>query len=830
MPALRQILSLLTWFAVVAATGACSVSEPVSPLGTCAAVTFADSSPVAHGRAEVDRALADAGQSTPVHLYLADAGCGVPLLSRARIQLSAAAESFAIFADPSGTVVVGRDEVGAMYGALEVAERLRGGDAVPPAQPIVRTPAMPIRAGNLFLPIPAAGETTWWFLDEGFWREYLDMLARGRFNILDMHGMFGFATSLFPNALLYFGTSKSFPDVGVSLADRERNLAMLKRVVDMASARGIKTGLMTYRSDLTVDGVTPGPVLTDAELATYTREATTDLAVHVPTLWRFGFRIWESTHDASFYPDTIIAGLKDSGTKIGVYSRSWGVGKGSMIDVLDAAGGDLIVEVKYNGEQLGPPYVVTGGMMSQKAWWNFSYADYLDPPAPYTFVFQIRSGGTHRMLRHASYDRIKRAVKGALLGSSQGISFEAPHAFFPARDDYHVSPDDRFSPWTFRRDELMYLMFGRLSYDFDTPDTVFRQALRERTGTDAFWAPLQAASDVVPWIQSVHMCGPDQRHFAPDLEWAGTVGYWASPATTVHPNSPCPTDYHGPLDTLAFTTPFEAAQDLLAGEGTSRVSPIDVASIVLHDAAAARAAAQVSFDPANAEARDFARECAALADLGDYFGHKLKAATALAVYGGSRAPDYLDAARAETALADAAWTALAGHTAHIAPFLEMMKMVLIGYPTYHWSMMLPHLAEDPASIDQYVADAASRPVPTVRLGLPPAATFLDAVRPAGPGLLSLVADQPQGKKQAVTARFGRDLPDSARVRVWWKAFSGFADWSTAHAKRVDAHTFRAQIDKGDNAGYFAVEILDGPGASFRYPDPLVGPPYVAVPP
>src|SRR5262249_29686607 len=157
----------------------------------------------------------------------------------------------------------------------------------------------------------------------------------------------------------------------------------------------------------------------------------------------------------------------------------------------------------------------------------------LDPPHPYTFVFQVRSGGTHRLFRHASFERIASAVRGVKLGASQGFTLEAAHAYYPARDDYHASPSDRFSPWTFRRDELQYTMFGRLAYDPATPEVTFRRLLARRTGTDALWGPVQAASDVVPWIQSVHTCGPDQRHFAPDLEWGGTVGYWAKPPATM---------------------------------------------------------------------------------------------------------------------------------------------------------------------------------------------------------------------------------------------------------------------------------------------------------
>ena len=647
------------------------------------------------------------------------------------------AESYAVVADGDETVIVGRDPTGAMYGALEVVERLQGGEALPPAAPILGAPDQPIRAGNLFLILPREAETfdDWWFHDESFWTEYLDLLARSRLNVLDLHGMYDIDNTNCPNSLPYFASSTSYPDIGLPAAQRVHNLTSLQKVVSMAAQRGIKVGFMTYRSDLSPDGVMPGPMLTDDQVGAYTREATADLARSVPDLWRLGFRVHESTHQASWFVDTFVAGLQDSGTNIGLYTRSWGTSRADMETIAAAWGGQMIVENKYNGEQLGAPYLIANSAPTGNGWWYFqySYMDYLDAPDPWIPVFQLRSGGTHRLFRHAHFARIQSTVAGAHLGAAQGISLEAAHAYYPERDDYHASAADRFSPWTFRRDELEYLLFGRLAYDPSTPVSVFQAQLARRTGTDALWSAVQAAGDIVPWIQSVHTCGPDQRHFAPDLEWGGPVGYWAKATDAKDPASPCDSGYHGPFDPHAFASPFEAAADLAAGRATARLSPLEVARIVLHDAAVARAAASVPVDPMNPEARDVARECVALADFGDYFGHKLLAATALAIHGSSGEPSYLDAARAETQLADAAWQSLATDTAYIAPFVDQMRMAVLGMATYHWSMQVPHLGDDPASIDAYLetmplAPAARSPSPPP----PPSSTPPASTAPASP--------------------------------------------------------------------------------------------------
>jgi hypothetical protein len=503
--------------------------------------------------------------------------------------------------------------------------------------------------------------------------------------------------------------------------------------------------------------------------------------------------------------------------------------KAEIMNLVGSTERDTLVEAKYNGEQTGPPYVIAGGLMARPGWFfsSYSYQDYLDPPAPYTFVFHIWTGGTNRLFRYASYERIRRTVPTTLMGGAKGFSLMPPHAFYPQFDFYHADARDRFSPWAFRRDELQYLMFGRLGWDPATPARVFREALRRRTGTDALWEPLQAASDIVPWIQEAHTCGPDHRHFAPELEWGGSVGFWASAAEGPHVKATCKTTHHGPYDTFTLASPLEAADDLVAGRGTARLSPIEVAHLVLDDARRARAAASVTVDPNNAEARDVARESVALGWLGEYFGHKLLGATALAVYERTGREDYLAAARSETATADKAWEELARATAYLAPFDERLRMRLQhGFkPNYHWSMQ--RLDEDAASLDE----AARRPHPAeaASASLPAARAWLDARRKPGPGLAKLEATPLGGGRFRVSVTLAGAAPEGARVKVLHKGFSGLLDWKESDALGAGS-AFAAEVDVGQDAGMFAVEIAGGPGAGWRYPDVLRETPYVVVPP
>jgi hypothetical protein len=776
--------------------------------------------------------MARAKSSSDMRVLLGSDPAAAAVLAAAGAKLDKRPESYAIVPSGDATLVVGRDTVGAMYGALDVAERLDldGAAALPIRAPVTAAPALAIRAANPFLVLPIQGEGSWWFTEPSFWTEFLDMMARGRLNFLDMHGMENFSNSIpFPNALLWFATSASFPDIGVPRAQREVNLAMLNRIVQMAHARGIQVGVMSYRADLSPLAEHDEPELDEPQVEAYTREAVTDLVTRTPGLAYFGFRIGETHRPPAWYTGTFLAGTRAARSGTEMYTRTWLTPKSTLLNVLQAAGPDTIVEAKYNGEHFGPPYVIAGGPMT--GWKSYSYEDYLAPPTPYRFVFQIRAGGTHRIFRYASYERTVRAARS--LGMSpriSGFTLEAAHAYEPQRDFYHANPADAFSPWTFRRDEMSYLLFGRLGYDPATPDKVFRGMLAARVGTSDLWDAVQAASDIVPWIQTAFTCGPDQRDYAPELELGGSVAFWASPTHSPSAGALCKKG-HFAFDGFALAMPYEAADDLTRGRGTSRLTPVDVAQIVLADAKLARTASEVKIDPANPEARDYVRECLALADLGEWFAHKLRSATALAVYERTGSASFLDAARSEITVADGAFTTLASDTAYIAPFYELMRMRKLNLARFHWRDELPLLAADPLSIEAVAEEVRARP-PKPALSPPPAKAWLDAPRGTGPGLSDLVVSPPDPKASSWTVAVTLASPPSAgeRVNVLYRTFrSDGPDWAAVSATGAGT-TWKATVPGTGEGGMFAVEIAGGQGHAFRYPDVRKETPYRVVAP
>jgi hypothetical protein len=786
--------------------------------------------PIDYGRCALDQALAEAGVTRAISI--ATVGDAAPAAATLAPLVDARAESYAVSPVGDTTWIVGRDAVGAMYGALELAERLRlhGGGAVPPAATLRGAPEISIRAANLFWVLPDADQpepdNAWWFYDEDFWAHALDLLAHARMDLLDLHGMYSLQSTGFPNILPYVARSATFPDIVATDTDPTRNLAMLNRVIAMARARGIRVALMTYSAGA-------GNLQGD-DLKTYVREAVADLATRAPGLAMLGFRIGESGQLADWYVDSFVAGARQAATGLTIYTRTWNAPKPDILTLAAAVGPDMVLESKLNGEHLGPPYPIAGGVWS--TWESYTYQGFLTPPYPWQFVFQVRAGGTHRIFRGVSFELTRRAVgslaKPGLSPRIRGFTLEPPTAYTPQRDTYHASADDRFSPWAFPRDDLMYLMWGRLGYDPATPEATFRDIAAREAGTDGLWPALQAASTIVPWLTTAHSCGPDSRMFAPELEWGGTVADWArafDPSISKWPACENPT----PFDTFAVASPAEAAADLVAGTATSRLSPIDVAAEIL-TAAQAALDALAAADPGarrdNPLARDVARESRALADLGRYTAHKLRGATALAVYQRTARADWLAAARAETTAAGDAWRDLADDTAYILPFHDRLRMAGLGFDPFHWTDEIAKLAEDAAALDSVAAAVAASP-PAFSGSLPDPRVWLASPKTAGPGLgdISVTPAVATAASWTVQARFGEALPVNATVRVLWKPFDSERDWVAVEASPAGDGSYTAVVAGEATGAQFAVEIRDAAGA-WRYPDPRVATPYVSLPP
>ncbi|RME96514.1 MAG: hypothetical protein D6766_00500, partial [Verrucomicrobia bacterium] len=142
-------------------------------------------------------------------------------------------------------VLAGRDGVGLMYAALEVADAVRaaGADwesALADLPETVEAPFLEERAVSMYTMHRG------WFErrlhDEDHWRRYFDLLARSRINsfvVIFGYENGGFMAPPYP----FFFDVPGFPEVemvGLDAAEQEANRQAFQRLIDLAHERGIR--------------------------------------------------------------------------------------------------------------------------------------------------------------------------------------------------------------------------------------------------------------------------------------------------------------------------------------------------------------------------------------------------------------------------------------------------------------------------------------------------------------------------------------------------------------------------------------------------------------
>ncbi|MDQ2730930.1 MAG: hypothetical protein M3Y56_04670, partial [Armatimonadota bacterium] len=215
-------------------------------------------------------------------------------------------ESFQLQRQGGAVVIRGGDAVGAMYGLQELAEQIRNGGAHDRWSGVLRSlkdttqhPWVEFRADNPFCQVKPLILN-----DAPMWKAYIDMLARSRFNVLDLHGGYDLQTTNFPNLYPLLVHVPDYPQVGKE-AEQARNLADFKTIIEYAADRGVKVAFMNYAAD--------APGVPKEKLADYTAKAVSILLRELPGLYMLGFRVGETGQKASFFQDAYLKGVNDSG-------------------------------------------------------------------------------------------------------------------------------------------------------------------------------------------------------------------------------------------------------------------------------------------------------------------------------------------------------------------------------------------------------------------------------------------------------------------------------------------------------------------------------------
>lgn len=643
----------------------------------------------------------------------------------------------------------GNDVRGLIYALLELADRATYADN--PAEvflfssPVVEQPVNTLRSiARLFT---SEGEDKPWFYDKDFWRRYLTMLITQRFNRFSLTLGLGYN---FPrhirDAYFYFAypfflevPGYSVKVVGLSEEEREANLAMLRFISDSASDRGLhfQLGLWTHayewqdspEANYTIAGLTPD------NHADYCREALRTLLEACPNIRGVTFRI----HGESGIPErsydfwrTVFEGIVQCGRQVEIDMHAKGIDR-KMIEVALATGMPVNISPKYWAEHMGLPYhqasirelelppretreegfmALSGG---SRRFLRYGYGDLLTEGRPYGVFYRIWPG-TQRLLLWGDPAMAKGYGRWANFCGCLGLELCEPLSFkgrmgsgLPGGRDGYADPSLRPPGGDWEKYLYTYRLFGRLLYNPEADPETWQRYLRKEWGASAkpVEEALAKASRVLPLITVAHHPSASNNAYWPEIYTNMPIVSEQRP----HPygDTPRPKRFGAvsPLDPQLFSRVDDFAEELIRGELSGKISPLEVAKWLEDFCREAehclKEAEGLVEDPSLPSFRRLAVDVAIQIGLGRFFARKLRAGVGYALYERTGDRVFLEEAIEEYHQARDAWRNLSEQAKEV--YVEDLTFGPQRHLRGCWLDRLPAIEEDIQDLERLREEA-----------------------------------------------------------------------------------------------------------------------------
>ncbi|WP_370479515.1 alpha-d-galacturonidase [Tamlana flava] len=281
-------------------------------------------------------------------------------------------EGFKISSAKNSINIQGTDASGALYGVLELCDRIEASGEIPLDLHIQDKPEMVLRGtciglqkteylpGRTVYEYPYTSENFPWFYDKAHWIEYLDMMVENRYNSLYLWNGHPFASLVKLDDYPYA--------VEVDEETFKKNEAIFKFITEEADKRGIWVIQMFYNIIVSKPFAEKHGIKTQERtrpitplIADYTQKSITEFIKKYPNVG-FLVTLGEAMHtiddDVEWFTETIIPGVKNGLKELGITNEPPIVLRGHDTDakrVMEAAlpiYKNLYTTFKYNGESL----------------------------------------------------------------------------------------------------------------------------------------------------------------------------------------------------------------------------------------------------------------------------------------------------------------------------------------------------------------------------------------------------------------------------------------------------------------------------------------------
>jgi hypothetical protein len=746
------------------------------------------------------------------------------------------AQAFNLSRKGAAITVKGGGAVGAMYGLFELTEQLHRSPAkdwaalAASVAPTDQHPFVAIRADNMFIHLRPL-----LINDVAMWKQYIDMLAHDRYNLLDLHGAYDLETTGFPDLYPLLVQVADYPAAGIAPEQKAKNLADLKAIIAYAESHGVHVALMNYSVAEALPPGAPRRKPSDPQiagvpndrLADYTAKATAELIRQLPDLYMLGFRVGETGQPASFFQDAYLRGFQLAHRPdLRLYTRSWLTTKDQLEPIAKAAQpGKFDIEIKYNGEHLGLPYHAM-----QERFGTYSYEHYLDVPADYGIIWQVRAAGTHHYWAWENTDFIRRTVGTFRLGHARGFTLEPPGAYISVdpRDFYRSAADQSVYDYEWKKQWAWYFAWGRLGYNPDLPESVITNAFKDHFGDTAglpIYSALQDASKIVPLVYAYRFIGADQRDYSPETETGNSDNNSIVGSRTPIPPGLLQYAMDRPEDERSFI-PIDAwVQNNIDGVPDGRLGPLAV-SKSLGDASQATLSDIAAVPEPSGHAADEWRllrtDLTAAADLGQYHADRILALTYIDHGLRTNARDDVDRGAALLASSRAAWGRLA--VAADAVY-KVLQNPLRRQRDFTWGEEMPKLEALDASLETlWNARAKGAHHAPLRIAASDDGSSAGLSLTATPGYAIAFSRKSVAFHVKAAATGGL-----SRVVLWWKPLPSDARWRAQEMVETVQGQYLAEVPFTREGLMYMVELQDTAGNARNFPLEQKQTPYWVIP-
>ncbi|MBW3624317.1 MAG: hypothetical protein KY468_12995, partial [Armatimonadetes bacterium] len=512
------------------------------------------------------------------------------------------------------------------------------------------------------------------------------------------------------------------------------NLDTLQYIAQEVARRGLhfQLGLWTHGYDWSanegvnhfIEGLNP------ENHAAYCRDTLRLLLEAVPEIGGVTFRI----HGESGVPEgtyafwrTVFRGIAGCGRAVEIDMHAKGIDP-EMIDVALETGMPVNVSPKYSAEHMMLPYQQASIRASEmppedrddegffaksggsRRFLRYSYGDLLKEDRRYGVLFRMWPG-TQRLLLWGDPEMAAAYSRAAGFCGSAGMELCEPLSFKGRKGSGHPWGREAYADESlksaegdWKKYEYSYRLWGQLLYDPEAPSDSWRRYLKREFGPGgrAVETALGAASHILPLVTTAHHPSAANNNYWPEIYTNMSIVDEDVP----HPygDTPRPKRFGrvSPLDPELFAGVDEAAAELLSGEPSGKVTPMEVAAWL--ERFADRAMNSLSdakgrvADPEAPEFRRLSVDVAIQAGLGRFFAYKMRAGVLYAIFDRSGQRKALEAALEQYHAARAAWAELSECAEGV--YVSDITFGWAKHSRGHWADRLPAIDEDLAAMER----------------------------------------------------------------------------------------------------------------------------------